>query len=140
MVASGGRQFLLLLWKNWLLQKRRKVLTAFEIGLPIVLSVILVAVRQLTSSTTYSDPRIWEPFSIETFRRGFNPPRLNSNCTGIFCINANQTEEMWRVAYAPNTSLTRNIIHFASNKLNLSYTGKFSFTFHYFIREILTSV
>ena len=138
MVASSWRQFLLLLWKNWLLQKRRKVLTAFEIGLPIIMSIILVAVRQLTSSTPYPDPRIWEPFSIETFQTGFNPPRLNSNCTGIFCVNVD--EEMWRVAYAPNTSLTRNIIHFASNKLNLSYTGKFSFTFHYFIREILINV
>ena len=122
MGASGGRQFLLLLWKNWLLQKRRKVLTAFEIGLPILMSGILLVVRQLTESTPYPDARTWDPFTIETFGKDFNLPR--PNCTSIFgCAEVGH----WVVAYSPNTPVTTDIIDHAASKLNLSYISRYLF-------------
>jgi hypothetical protein len=37
-----GRQFLLLLWKNWTLQKRKVCVTVFEILLPLFFGTILV--------------------------------------------------------------------------------------------------
>ncbi len=118
MGASPGRQFLLLLWKNWLLQKRRKLLTVCEIGLPIVMSVILLAFRQIVDSTEYPDNRIWDAFSVEEFDPGFSPPR--PNCTGIFC----RANEPWTVAYSPDTAAATDIVAYAAAKLNLSYVGE----------------
>ena len=117
MGASAGRQFLLLLWKNWLLQKRRKLLTFFEIGLPIFMFVYLLAFRQITESTTYDEPRTWDAFSIENFEAGFSSPRLN--CTPGGC-----DAPLWKIAYSPNTDVAKNIIAFASAKLNLTYEGE----------------
>ena len=43
-------QLKLLIWKNWKIQKKHKLATAFEIGLPICMVVILVIIRQYISS------------------------------------------------------------------------------------------
>ena len=118
MGASAGKQFLLLLWKNWLLQKRRKLLTFFEIGLPIFMFVYLLAFRQITESTPYNEPRTWDAFSIEHFEAGFNSPRLN--CSLGFGYEA----PLWKIAFSPDTYVVKNIIAFASAKLNLTYEGK----------------
>ena len=119
MGTSAGRQFLLLLWKNWLLQKRRKLLTFFEIGLPIFMFVYLLAFRQITESTPYDVPRTWDAFSIENFKVDFMPPRRN--CTRDGCDLENVP--LWKIAYSPDTDVIRGIIGFASAKLNLTYEG-----------------
>ncbi|XP_062570055.1 phospholipid-transporting ATPase ABCA3-like [Saccostrea cucullata] len=61
-MANLGRQFVLLLWKNWLLQKRKACVTVFEIVLPIVFAVILVCIRLIAKNETITDPTIWPPF------------------------------------------------------------------------------
>ena len=119
MGASSGRQFLLLLWKNWLLQKRRKLLTFFEIGLPIFMFVYLLVFRQITSSTPYDEPRTWDAFSIENFKANFTSPRRN--CTLGSCEG--EDVPLWKIAYSPDNAVTRGIIGFASTKLNLTYEG-----------------
>ena len=120
MGASAGRQFLLLLWKNWLLQKRRKLLTFFEIGLPIFMFVYLLAFRQITESTPYDEPRTWDAFSIESFKAGFDPPRRN--CTVGNCDW--EDVPLWKIAFSPDSDVTKSIIAFASAKLNLTYEGE----------------
>lgn len=61
-MAGLGRQFILLLWKNWLLQKRKVCVTVFEIVMPIVFAVILVCIRLIAKNETISNPTIWPPF------------------------------------------------------------------------------
>ena len=63
----GHSQFLLLIWKNFLLQKRKPVATVFEIVLPMAFAFILIGVKQvrircnmiillfLPNCTTYRD-------------------------------------------------------------------------------------
>lgn len=61
-MAGVGRQFILLLWKNWLLQKRKACVTVFEIVMPIVFAVILVCIRLIAKNETISQSTIWPPF------------------------------------------------------------------------------
>ena len=43
-------QLKLLIWKNWQIQKKHKLGTAFEIGLPIFVVLILVVIRAFIHS------------------------------------------------------------------------------------------
>ncbi|XP_053550667.1 phospholipid-transporting ATPase ABCA3 [Bombina bombina] len=47
------RQLGLLLWKNYILQKRQVLVTIIELALPLVFSAILIALRQRVQSVTY---------------------------------------------------------------------------------------
>ena len=44
-MAGKARQFGLLLWKNYVLQKRKKLVTFVEIALPTFFAVILIFIR-----------------------------------------------------------------------------------------------
>ena len=44
-MGRRGKQFLLLLWKNFLIQRRKVLLTIFEIGLPTFFALILIFIR-----------------------------------------------------------------------------------------------
>lgn len=46
MVASNYRKLKLVVWKNWLLQRRHKVQTFFELLMPLI-SVLLVVMLRL---------------------------------------------------------------------------------------------
>ena len=54
-----GRQFLLLLWKNWTLQKRKVCVTVFEILIPLFFGTILVLIRLLVNTTDYPTNTTW---------------------------------------------------------------------------------
>lgn len=54
-------KFLLLLWKNWVLQYRKPIQTIFEILSPIVISVVLVVIRSLV------DPKEHDGISYPQF-------------------------------------------------------------------------
>eukprot|EP00043_Microstomoeca_roanoka_P013498 m.132210 g.132210 ORF g.132210 m.132210 type:complete len:1829 (+) comp15771_c0_seq2:231-5717(+) len=55
MRASVWTQLRLLLWKNWTLQKRRPVATAIQILVPIILFLLLWALRSIITLDTYPD-------------------------------------------------------------------------------------
>ena len=71
MAISNVAQFWLLLWKNWLLQKRRIVLTTFQIILPALFGLVLLGIRMLVDSKFVSLPTIWDSFEASMF-----PPNL----------------------------------------------------------------
>ncbi|CAG9840389.1 unnamed protein product [Diabrotica balteata] len=54
-------KFLLLMWKNWLLQYRKPIQTMIEIIAPVLFSFLLVYIRSL-SDPTYQHERIFKPF------------------------------------------------------------------------------
>ena len=91
MAAGSLKQFGILFKKNWQLQRRKKVETAVEIGLPWFMCAMIVLMRVLIDSTDITDPTIWVPFHTE---QGF--PQLSNNI-----LNSN---EKWSICYAPNTS------------------------------------
>ena len=54
-----GRQFLLLLWKNWTLQKRKVCVTVFELLLPLFFGTLLVLFRRSVEPTDHPNNTIW---------------------------------------------------------------------------------
>jgi len=92
MAISNTRQFILLLWKNWLLQKRQKLLTFFQVLLPPLFSLILLAIRTRVKSEFISTPTIWNSTEADTAL----PPYL------LIPDQIPQVARYWQLAYTPN--------------------------------------
>ncbi|XP_013411172.1 ATP-binding cassette sub-family A member 3 isoform X2 [Lingula anatina] len=65
-MTSGFQKFRLLLWKNYVLQKRKPVVTFFEIFLPAIFAVILVLVRMRVESFNIDHPTTWDSFKVNS--------------------------------------------------------------------------
>jgi len=50
----------LLLWKNWLIQKRHKIQILIELSLPIMLVGVLVFLRSLTDPVARTEDTIYD--------------------------------------------------------------------------------
>lgn len=100
-------KFRLLLWKNFLIQKRKPIATTFEIGLPTLFSLILMILRLRVSSTPHPDVKQWDPCNYRTL-----DPKLRVNMT---------------LAYSPNNDLTARIISRVSGTLNIKAGNKIFF-------------
>lgn len=95
---------LLLLWKNYLLQKRKVVVTILEIGIPTLFAVILILIRQKVSSEKVQSPTSWTEFTLDlpddVIRSQFNLPW-----------------ELSTLYYSPNITLARDIMSTAQKRL-----------------------
>ncbi|XP_069124776.1 phospholipid-transporting ATPase ABCA3-like [Argopecten irradians] len=89
-------KFLLLLWKNYVLQKRKKVVTILEIGIPTVFSLILIFVRLRVDGQQVPDPVTW------------------TECTTFRYFDSRLPH---KIAYSPNNSVTHAIIQRAKKFL-----------------------
>ena len=65
MAAGKGMQFLLLFWKNWIIQKRKVCCTIIEVAIPVALALILFLIRQQVDIENVGNT-IWSNFDIET--------------------------------------------------------------------------
>ncbi|XP_076838178.1 phospholipid-transporting ATPase ABCA3 [Brachyhypopomus gauderio] len=65
------RQFGLLLWKNYLQQKRQILVTLVEITLPLLFSAVLIVLRQKVTFTNYPNATRYGSFSLD-----MPPPHL----------------------------------------------------------------
>ena len=125
MAISNAAQFGLLLWKNWLLQKRRVVATTFQILLPTFFALILLLLRLAVESNFVSSPTVWDSFDASTLPPKLTPPEFNCssvnastldlikfNCSSfnVSTLLTNLTEPSqagdmrWMLVYSPNTS------------------------------------
>lgn len=104
------KQFGLIVWKNWLLQKRKKVLTAFEIGVPILFGVVLVAIRPLVSMEQVDTLTTWDAFEIKD---GL-PSTIPDHPSG----------DPWALAFSPNTSVIQEVMRIAGSRLHMKTEGR----------------
>lgn len=88
MVAGLPAQFLLLTWKNILLQRRKICVTVFEILLPLVFPIVLVIIRNLANL----EPKLEEATTYEKER--------------IYYYSSNQ-----EILYSPNTTVISGIMN-----------------------------
>ena len=115
MAISNAAQFALLLWKNWLLQKRRIVLTTVQILIPTLIALMLLIIRILVKSKLHRLPTIWNEFDPSVGPANFMtlspPPAYQSNQTDGFGTSTSPPDDepppapLLVLAFSPNTSL-----------------------------------
>ena len=98
-MGRGLRQFGLLLWKNYTLQKRRPIATAFEIGLPTFFVLILVIIRHVINTND------------------------NLNCTDPLNPNVNGSCN-WN-AFPPASFIPRNDNNASCSDFQVAFAPKF---------------
>ncbi|UJR37958.1 hypothetical protein I4U23_030642 [Adineta vaga] len=96
-----GRHFLLLLWKNFILAKRMPVRTFLEITLPVFFGFLLLGIRHIVKSETFTDDTIFQPFSFNHL-----PP--------------SETVDASVIGFTPNTTFTIDIMTKAARNLGLT--------------------
>ncbi|CAL1544560.1 unnamed protein product [Lymnaea stagnalis] len=94
-------KFRLLVWKNFLIQKRKPIVTAFEIGLPALFSLILMTLRLRVENTPHSDVTGWKPCNYHSLDTRFLSLSL---------------------AFSPNNSATRRMMERVNKSLNIHTT------------------
>ncbi|XP_002739960.1 phospholipid-transporting ATPase ABCA3-like [Saccoglossus kowalevskii] len=93
----------LLLWKNWLLQLRQPVVTAFELLLPTLFACLLLGFRTLVDFDYHGNITSFQPYSIDAFP---------SNLTRVHGVIS-----PWELAYCPNISIVHDIVEMASKNV-----------------------
>ncbi|XP_060570838.1 phospholipid-transporting ATPase ABCA3-like isoform X2 [Ruditapes philippinarum] len=105
-MSSAGGQFLLLLWKNFKLQGRKKVVTVFEILVPVFFALLLLLIRNLADSEYIDNDTKWDSAY----------PELGGNITGKTVI-----------FYTPNTTFTDEVIQSIIDSGKTAATNKTGF-------------
>jgi ATP-binding cassette subfamily A (ABC1) protein 3 len=110
MTISNLRQFGLLLWKNWLLQKRRIVLTVIQIFLPALFALVLFLIRTRVNAELVSQPTIWDSFEAGTAL----PVNLS------IPVEVSPFNRSWQLAYTPDLPVVRKLVSAAADLINNS--------------------
>ncbi|XP_053686915.1 phospholipid-transporting ATPase ABCA3-like [Sabethes cyaneus] len=66
--TSNGDKFLLLLWKNWVIQKRHYFQTLFEILIPALCCAILLLTRGLVDPEYVDKPSVFDALNLDKFQ------------------------------------------------------------------------
>ncbi|GFS11815.1 ATP-binding cassette sub-family A member 3 [Elysia marginata] len=90
-----GSQLGLLLWKNWILQKRRVCVSIFEVALPVFFAALVLLLRLVISTNYISSPTIYDREQVSSF----------------YLPNAS-------IGFVPETSETRMVMQLLLEKLN----------------------
>ncbi|CAD5115360.1 DgyrCDS4339 [Dimorphilus gyrociliatus] len=90
-------QLQLLFKKNWILQKRKPIITLIEVLIPVLLSVIVVLIRGSVHNRPQNNPKTWSSFHV----KDFPPPRLGSKWWSF---------RPCRLAYYPDKPWAKEIV------------------------------
>lgn len=101
-MSSIVTQFYLLQYKSWKLQLRKKVVTLFEILIPVSLCMLMVSIRTLVKVNEYPDPTYFPSYSMDSI-----PEYLVETMTPP---NSNSSSAVIGVAFTPKTSITNSIM------------------------------
>ncbi|XP_062556229.1 phospholipid-transporting ATPase ABCA3-like [Armigeres subalbatus] len=66
MGTSSWDKFLLLFWKNWIIQRRHYVQTIFEILIPALSCAVLILIRGLMDAEVIREPTVWNALPTDT--------------------------------------------------------------------------
>ena len=91
MPTSNWDQFWLLLWKNWLLQRRRPLLTLLQICIPAIFAFVLLLSRAGVPANLVTEPTYWDSFRVDQSWPG-----------GLFPVN--NPGVVLKLLYAPQSS------------------------------------
>ena len=100
-------QFKLLLWKNYLLQRRKILVTCLEIGLPTFFALILIFVRMRVKCVEVTNATLWTDFAA-------NETLGKSNWI---------LQGPWQIYFAPNSTAAKFIMESTVRHLKRSCDG-----------------
>ena len=103
MTASAWDKFLLLSWKNWIIQLRHPIQTVFEVLVPVIVCALLILIRGLVDINEYTEDIKYEPFST-TF---IGEVRLYKD------VNL-------QLAYSPQNPVLQSLVNSVSLELNFT--------------------
>lgn len=66
MAASAWDKFLLLTWKNWIIQIRHPIQTIFEVLVPVFICALLILIRGLVDIEQFDEITTYTPVSTTT--------------------------------------------------------------------------
>jgi hypothetical protein len=119
-------QLRLLLWKNFILQKRSLIGTCLELILPAFFAIILLPIRSIVESNNIANDTVYVPFKIDALPSGLYPQASRY-------YRSNYYESRWCLGYAPhNESLINEIMSRTGSQLGLRLFCKVLFC-KYFI-------
>ncbi|XP_052897147.1 phospholipid-transporting ATPase ABCA3-like [Anopheles moucheti] len=104
MATSNWEKFVLLLWKNWILQKRHYIQTLFEILIPVLCCSILLLVRGLVDPEYVDRDTVFKPLETD---------RLTH-----LAKMAQEKKFEFKLAYSPRNGLLEEIVQNAVRSLN----------------------
>ena len=103
MALSNVAQFAVLLWKNYLLQKRRLLNTMSYIATPPVCALLLLLMRMKSDAKFQPSPTIYESFEASTsFPSNLTFPTSNHVSTSVTRNTSNLSN--WTLVFSPSAS------------------------------------
>ena len=105
--TTAWDKFVLLSWKNWLIQIRHPVQTTFEILVPIFVCALLLFIRFYAKVTDYDKPFIYHPEEIK---------ELNSTIISGSLANPS-------LFHSPNNLVLNELMKKVAKDLNLEYNS-----------------
>jgi len=118
-MASIIRQFALLAWKNWLLTKRRPVVTIFELLMPLIMPGVMLLLRPFVSATVADSPTHYPPFSVDQLPAHLLPPLMRHPDVPT-PPEFGGRRNIWLVAYTPNNTVVSTLMRLAMATFNPS--------------------
>lgn len=127
------KQLGLLLWKNFLNQKRQVVWTILELVIPLTFTAVFVGMRQ-TVDSKWMGTTEYEPYHVtgtwlDFWQKVDSASMINHSMVALgkikknFCVPFNPK----LVYYAPDTTLTRSVMDIVSARMDLDIKGTFVF-------------
>jgi hypothetical protein len=116
--AGSFKQLKLLLWKNYILQRRSILGTILELAVPALFAIILLPIRNIVDSDRILVSTVYDSFSVDRLPPDLLPKSaidklkhdndLNSNFSRQYTVEAG---ENWCFGYWPNNSkLLENVM------------------------------
>lgn len=108
--TTAWDKFVLLSWKNWIIQIRHPVQTTFEILVPIFVCALLAFIRYQAKVTEYDKPFINHPEEIKKI----NSTIFNESLANSF------------IFHSPNNTVLNQLMRKVSEDLNLVYSDAYA--------------
>lgn len=103
MAASAWDKFLLLSWKNWIIQLRHPIQTIFEVIVPIFICALLLLIRALVKIEDFNEDTRYRPIETTTL----------INATWLTDANS-------RLIYSPENPIFQQIVGNVSEQLGFT--------------------
>jgi len=116
-MASIVRQFALLAWKNWLLTKRRPIVTMFELLMPLIMPSVMLILRPFVGATVTDTPTFYQPFAVDILPTNIYPPLMRYPDMPA-PPHLREYRNIWLVAFTPDKPIVSRVVNLALTAFN----------------------